>query len=255
MKPAHIASLLQNAAVRLRVAHRGASEQAPENTMAAFQLAAAMGADMIELDVHLTADDQVVVMHDDTVNRTTNGEGAIAMLNWSEIQPLDAGSWKDPNFAGAAVVRLDDVLAWCPKEVFLNIEVKGTPQTKGRLVGIVVQKILDASALPGTMISSFDHELLARARDLHPDITLGAIFYGRLWPTLDLAQRLRLSSLHPHVSTIDAAWVSTAQDAGIAVMAWTVTTKAEVTVCHEAGVRAMIVNDLTLLDPEQSVVS
>ncbi len=247
MKTTRIATLLQQSVDEIHVAHRGASEQAPENTMAAFQLAAAMGADMIELDVHLTADEQVVVMHDDTIQRTTNGEGSIAMLTWHDLQALDAGSWKGSSFVGSPIVRLDDVLAWCPPQMFLNVELKGSPQTRNQLVEIVVQKIREATAKSWTMLSSFDHEMLAHARKLDPDITLGAIFYGRLWPPLEMAQRLHLASLHPHVSSLDSSWVSSVQNAGIAVMAWTVTTHEEVAICRETGVRAIVVNDLRLL--------
>src|SRR5260370_12880151 len=93
-------------------AHRGASGYAPENTLAAFRLAQQLGADMVEFDVHLTADDRLVVIHDDTLERTTTGRGYVRDHSWDEIARLDAGVWYGPKFAGERVPLLDEALAW-----------------------------------------------------------------------------------------------------------------------------------------------
>jgi len=108
----------------LTVAHRGASAYAPENTMEAFTLAADQGADAIELDVHLTRDDEVVVMHDDRVDRTTNGTGEVRAMTLRDVQTLDAGGWFGPAWHGARVPTLDEVLARCADRVWVDIEVK-----------------------------------------------------------------------------------------------------------------------------------
>ena len=98
-------------------AHRGWSEKYPENTMLAFRAAAELGVDQIELDVRCTADGELVVIHDATVDRTTNGHGAVADMTLSELRALDAGSWKGEEFAGANIPTLDEFIAFADKQV------------------------------------------------------------------------------------------------------------------------------------------
>ena len=107
------------------LAHRGYSAKAPENTMAAFELALAVGADGIELDVHMTRDGEIVVIHDDTLDRTTNGKGPVSDQTMAELRELDAGSWFSPEFAGERIPTLKLVLELIKdKDVLLNIEIK-----------------------------------------------------------------------------------------------------------------------------------
>ncbi|RIJ48152.1 glycerophosphodiester phosphodiesterase [Maribellus luteus] len=105
-------------------AHRGAMQTHPENTLPAFQAAINAGAHMIELDVWLTKDGQMVVIHDNTVDRTTNGSGKIAELTLAEIKKLDAGSWKSPSFKGVRVPTFEEALKVMPRNVWLNIHMK-----------------------------------------------------------------------------------------------------------------------------------
>ena len=113
------------------IAHRGASGYAPENTFAAFDLAAEMNADMIELDVQLTKDRQIVVIHDDRVDRTTNGSGFVKDFTLEELQKLDAGSWYGPAFQGERIPTLEAVLKRYHKKIGLLIELKGHPSQVG----------------------------------------------------------------------------------------------------------------------------
>ncbi len=106
------------------VGHRGACAVAPENTLASFAQAVADGADIVEMDVRLTADEQVVVMHDATVDRTTDGRGRVSAMTLAELTRLDAGSWFDARFAGERVPALADVLAWARGRVGLLLELK-----------------------------------------------------------------------------------------------------------------------------------
>ncbi len=121
-------------------AHRGASRTHPENTLPAFREAIRLGAHQIELDVYLTKDKQLVIMHDATVDRTTDGKGKIADLTLAEIKQLDAGSWKGPQFAGERVPTLTEALAIMPENVWLNLHVKGSPE----LGTLVAQEIVRA---------------------------------------------------------------------------------------------------------------
>lgn len=106
-------------------AHRGASDTHPENTISAFREAIRLGAQMIEFDVALSKDDQLVLMHDSTVDRTTNGRGAVSELTLSELQKLDAGSWKNERFSSARIPTLDQTLEIMPENVWLNVHLKG----------------------------------------------------------------------------------------------------------------------------------
>ena len=105
-------------------AHRGFSGTAPENTLAAFRAAIDTGCDMIELDVHLSRDNQVVVIHDDTLERTTSGRGNVADQTYAELKRLDAGSWFDPRFSGERIPTLADVLSLARNRILVNIELK-----------------------------------------------------------------------------------------------------------------------------------
>ena len=105
-------------------AHRGASGHAPENTLAAFRLAFAMGAEMCELDIQQTADDRLVVMHDDTLERTTNGKGNLWEMTLAELQRYDAGLWYDQKFSGETLTTLEQVIAFARDKMKLNIAVK-----------------------------------------------------------------------------------------------------------------------------------
>jgi glycerophosphoryl diester phosphodiesterase len=109
-------------------AHRGANETHPENTLAAFREAVRLGAHMVEFDVQITKDKHLVIMHDKSVDRTTNGKGLVSNLTLSEIRKLDAGSWKSPGFKGEKVPVLKEALAVFPKNIWLNIHLKGNEE-------------------------------------------------------------------------------------------------------------------------------
>lgn len=120
-------------------AHRGAMQTHPENTLPAFQAAINEGAHMIELDVWLTKDGEMVVIHDNTVDRTTNGSGKIAELTLAEIKKLDAGSWKSPSFKGVRVPTFEEALKVMPRNVWLNIHMKEANEAPA-LVAEVLKK-------------------------------------------------------------------------------------------------------------------
>ncbi|SHJ28856.1 glycerophosphodiester phosphodiesterase [Pseudozobellia thermophila] len=118
-------------------AHRGAHEKHPENTMAAFREAIRLGAQMIEFDVRLSKDGHPVVIHDPSVDRTTNGSGAVKSLTLAELKTLDAGSWKSPEFSDEKIPTLQEVLAIMPKDIWLNIHLKG-----GKKLGKITAQLI-----------------------------------------------------------------------------------------------------------------
>lgn len=182
----------------LLVAHRGASGLAPENTMAAFELAVQGGADIIELDVRLSADGHVVVIHDDRLQRTTNGRGAVVSTALAELQTLDAGTWFDPRFANETIPTLAQVLTWArgpDPPMTLMIELKGDSQTLAcGLVEKSVQLIAEREMREDVMLISFYHPCLTQAKAVAPDIATGTIV--RLsWFDQLLARVLRVAPL------------------------------------------------------------
>ncbi len=204
----------------LVVAHRGASGEAPENTLPAFELARAQQADIIELDIRLTADREFVVIHDPTVDRTTSGRGEVAALTLAEIKSLDAGSWFDPAFAGTRVPTLAEVLEWAGGTVDLCIEIKSP---------------FPAAALPDLLetvgdypqarlaFASFDWDLIRRLKLLAPRARVGLI-WGRRPPAdpFETARQLGQANLHPNVALVDPDLVAKAHRLGLGVFVWTV---------------------------------
>ncbi|MDX9881658.1 MAG: glycerophosphodiester phosphodiesterase family protein [Prolixibacteraceae bacterium] len=118
-------------------AHRGAMGTHPENTIPAFRAAVEAGAHMIEFDVHLTKNKQMVVIHDSSVDRTTNGKGKVSDLTFDEIRELDAGSWKSPEFKGLQIPTPEEVLNEMPHNVWINIHIKGESELPAMLARLV----------------------------------------------------------------------------------------------------------------------
>jgi len=121
-------------------AHRGAMETHPENTIPAFRAAIDAGAQMIEFDVWLTKDNQMVIIHDPTVDRTTNGTGKVTDLTLEEIKKLDAGSWKSPEFTGEKIPALEETLAIMPYNIWLNVHIKGDGELPGMVARLLKQE-------------------------------------------------------------------------------------------------------------------
>ncbi len=162
------------------IAHRGISAKAPENSVASFLLAArAPGIDMIELDVQLTKDDEVVVLHDRTLQRTTTGNGAARNYTFDEIQRFDAGSWFDPSFSAERVPKLQDILQRVGHECWVNIEIKSHflhREPVGLLERRVLEVVNECGMNKGVMYSSFDHRLLTNLKRLNPTAITGVLY-------------------------------------------------------------------------------
>ncbi len=159
----------------LVIAHRGASADAPENTIVAFELALEQGADGIELDVHLSADEHPVVIHDFTLERTTDGAGPVSEHTVRELKRLDAGGWRDRRFRGQRVQTLQEVLERFRDRARFWVELKGGsalyPGIEDRVVSLLeIYDVVDRA-----LVQSFDHEAIARIRATSPEIRVGAL--------------------------------------------------------------------------------
>jgi glycerophosphoryl diester phosphodiesterase len=211
----------------IRIAHRGASGQghAPENTLAAFREAIEIGVDGVECDVHCTKDGAVVVVHDDTLNRTTDMKGVVEEMTLDEVKKADAGSWFDPRFAGERIPTLKEVLELTKGKVITVIEVK--PEG---ITGKVVGEIEKAAAADDVVLQSFHSSAVSSARELSPRVPRALLVGGktairRLLGVLELIQKaaetgagvLNLSS-----RIITPKIVEESHRRGISVWAWTV---------------------------------
>lgn len=182
------------------VAHRGASRRAPENTMEAFRLAVEAGADAIELDVHLTADGQLAVIHDETLDRTTDRTGPVASQTMDEIREADAGATfardDDSGFPfagqGLAVPTLPEVLEWLPQSIGLVIEIKARAAADAVVEAVAGHHVLSSGRLA---VISFDEASIERIRELNRDIKTGYL----LVPTQPIEPALVWATEHGHV--------------------------------------------------------
>ncbi|MGY8824201.1 MAG: glycerophosphodiester phosphodiesterase [Candidatus Latescibacterota bacterium] len=152
-------------------AHRGASGTHPENTEAAFVEALRLGVEAVELDVHLSLDQELVVIHDDTVDRTSDGSGQVRHMKWEQIGALDAGSWFDARFAGQRFLKLDEALDILEGDVRLNVHAKAHELDRAELATRVVRRLVDRKLLQRAFFAS-DQQTLALARRVNQYLTI-----------------------------------------------------------------------------------
>ena len=221
---------------RVVIAHRGASGTCPENTLAAFRRAAELGAHMIELDVQLTRDGEVVVVHDWTLDRTTDGSGPVGAATLADIRRLDAGAWFNPRFAGERVPTLAEVLAGVTLPVNVELKPVGDDGLEARALAIV-----DAAAAAGRVVfSSFDPHVLVRLRARAPGARIGVLWEGtRIEEAVRLAERVGARTLHVRKDVVTRTRVETARAAGLAVLAWTVNDPGESRQLEAAGIEGI----------------
>jgi glycerophosphoryl diester phosphodiesterase len=200
--------------------HRGAGFLAPENTMASFKLAQAIGVDTIELDVHLTSDGNLAVIHDHDVSRTTTGRGVIGEMTLAEVRQLDAGAKFSQAYEGERVPLLPEVLDWARDRIPLLIEIKGTPEPAPEIEAAVVKAVREAGSTDQVLVKSFFHKSVKRVRDLAPEIPAGILLASAPLNPVAMAQSAGADSLRNLCSywTEEAVWA--ARKAGLHTSAW-----------------------------------
>jgi glycerophosphoryl diester phosphodiesterase len=170
----------------LVTAHRGLSGEAPENTLPAFKKAIEVGSDMIELDVRFSKDGQMVVIHDDTLDRTTNGRGKVSDYTLKELKQLDAGSWFAPQFSGEQIPTLKEVLELARGKILINIEIKDDSPGQYKITDLAdraLQEVKKAGMAGRVIFSSFYPSSLQRIGESDPRIGV-ALLYHRDWNSL-----------------------------------------------------------------------
>ncbi len=230
---------LNQAGRPLIIGHRGASAHAPENTLAAFMLAQAQGADGVELDVMRCATGEVVVIHDDTVNRTTDGEGRVRALSLAALRRLDAGN-------GERIPTLDEVItatAGAPRPFLLNIEVKNYATPFDGLERLVVEVVRRHGCEDRVLFSSFNPLAVRRLAQLAPDIPRGILYHHgmpvhlrEVWMAPLVPHEFR----HPDIGLITPAFVAKLKAQGKRVNTWTVNERADIVRAATSGVHGII---------------
>ncbi|HMR50438.1 MAG TPA: glycerophosphodiester phosphodiesterase [Arachnia sp.] len=223
-------------------AHRGATEYAPENTIAAFAQAIELGASGIELDVQRTRDGVLVVIHDEQVQRTSNGRGKVVDLTFDEVRALDFSHGRDGH-RGTRIPSLQEVLDLvAPTQLVLNVELKNGVEFYPGMAFEVVDLAERSGMADRLLYSSFNHYSLAELRGRVAPSQLGLLYSDGLYEPWHYARRFGAGALHPNViiPLHDPDLVGRCHDAGIAVNVWTVNEEPHIAFLAELGVDAII---------------
>ena len=235
-------------------AHRGGGSFAPENTVAAFEVGARYGFTMAECDVKLSGDNICFLLHDDTVDRTSDGHGSAGELDYATIAGLDAGSWFGPHFSGERMPTLAELAESVAQlHMLVNIEIKPSPGREirtGEHVAVEAAQLWRGRTLP--LLSSFSEDALAAARAAAPDLPRGLLVGTVPADWRERTERLECESLHVEHHALDAALVSAFKSAGLRVMAYTVNELSRARTLVEWGVDAICTDRLDLIGPSWS---
>ena len=237
------------------IAHRGSSEYFPENTIAAFDHALELGFNFLELDIHLTLDNVLIVMHDSEVDRTSDGSGPINQMSLQQIKNLDAGSW----FEGPVVLNeiqrvptLEEILQRYSNQAHIHIEIKSGEDI---LPSILHKMLLDTnwisegvisnpSNVPGVSILSFDQDQLIRTKAVMPEVSHGLLVVEATDRDIEFCSLNGFEGLFPHVRTVSKNFIDMATDRGLYVGVWGVENKQDLEKVYSMGVHGVTVNDL-----------
>lgn len=235
--------LVASGCAGLAIGHRGATRLAPEDTLPSEARSHRLGSDYLELDVHLTADGVPVVIHDDTVDRTTDGHGAVSDLTLAQVRRLDAGSWFSPRYAGTRVPTFEQLLRYARRTgAALMPELKAgwTRRQVALVVGLVKRYGLERT----TVFQSLDPQALRYAAELDPAIARAGLVKDRLpADPVGWVRSFRGAALLPSYDLVDGDLVRTLHAADIAVIPWTVDSRSEWDRLRADGVDGIISND------------
>ena len=241
------------------VAHRGAGKLAPENTLAAFRLGASHGYRMFECDVKLSSDGVPFLMHDATLQRTTNAQAATELiagdLPWGALSQLDAGSWHSRAYAGESLPTLDAVAAFCiANGYFLNIEIKPTPGTERHTGEVVAQRaaLLWQGQAVAPLLTSFEVDALRGAQFKQPELPRGLLLDALWTGWLETALALECQAIVCNHVLWDRSSVAQAQCAGFRTLSYTVNDERTAQRLLALGTDSIITDRVDLFSPAQT---
>jgi glycerophosphoryl diester phosphodiesterase len=233
----------------LKIAHRGYSEKYPENTLPAFEAALGAGAHMIELDVHLTRDQKLVVIHDDYIDRTSNGTGRVGDMNLSALRKFDY-SYRFRERGACSIPLLEEVIDLVRGRAMLNIEIKNLPSRYRGIEAALAGRLKKMNFIDDAVVSSFDHYALDEIKRIEPGIKTGML-YSSLWLSFNReAEILGCYSVHPAVDAFDEQQARWARAQGMKVYPWVAKDAETMKRLIDSGqVDGVMVNDLELFGP------
>lgn len=218
-----------------KIGHRGAMGYAPENTLLSFRKAIEPGVDMVELDVHVCKTGELVVIHDETVDRTTDGHGYVAEMTLQELQMLNAGD-------GERVPTLCEVLDFINRRVQVNIELKGK-DTAQPACKVIQEYVRDRQwQNDDFLVSSFDYDELRVCRTLLSTIPLGLLISEQVFNYAEIAEKLGAKAVVPEYYLVNEKYVKDAHERGLQIMVWTVNEKNDIERMKRIGVDGIISN-------------
>lgn len=221
------------------IGHRGAAEAAPENTLASFREAKRQGAAWVEFDAKLSADNRCFLLHDDDLDRTSNGRGPARLKTWDELAKLDAGAWKGPQFVGEKLPLLRGCLELFQElDLSFNLELKPCPGRAEETARLVLDEIkaLWPASRPRPLISSFEIPCLEVSRDRHPDLPRGLLLETHPADWADLARRLAVETVNIWDRDANADWCREIKAAGFGLLVYTVNDAARAKTLIQWGV-------------------
>ncbi|WP_188456416.1 glycerophosphodiester phosphodiesterase [Virgibacillus oceani] len=228
------------------IAHRGASGHAPENTMAAFQKAFEMKADYIEIDVQLSKDGEMVIIHDTTLDRTTNGTGSVGDYTLEELKQLDAGSWFSEEYAGEKIPTFEEVIDAFRGKIGILIELKSPelyPGVEEKVADALRERNMDKPKNNKIIIQSFNHESVQTSKALLPTVPHG-VLAGMSWADVtdeELAEFAAYADyFNPNMNLLTPELVDRIHAAGMEIWPYTVRTQEQADHLFELGVDGII---------------
>ncbi len=226
------------------IAHRGASGNAPENTLAAIQMAADHGAKWIEIDVNISRDGVPVLFHDDGLNRCSNGSGLVIEHSVSTLQSLDAGSWFDKAFTGERIPTLEECLQLAIRlDLGVNLEIKPCSGWELPTTDAIADLLQQKTELPPIVVSSFSHVAMQQAAKRLPEIPRSCLYLVAPPDWQELTGEVGASNIHLHAnSLLDNKKVDTYHAQGLGVFCYTVNTAKEAVKLFSIGVDGVFTN-------------
>lgn len=236
------------------VAHRGATGYAPENTIAAFDLAVEMKADYIEIDVQRSKDGKLVLIHDTTVDRTTDGTGKVGDLTFDQLRSLDAGSWKGEQFVGEQIPTFEEILERYHGKVGILIELKTPelyPGIEEQVAKALKERNLDKPQNEKIIIQSFNFESMKKVNDLLPKVPVGVLTSNRADTTAEALQEFSTYAdwFNPSYGIVTEELVNQVHSLGMKIGSWTVRSQEAADFLFEMNVDAIITDYPDYVDP------
>lgn len=235
------------------IAHRGAGKLAPENTLAAFRMGAEHGFGMFECDVKLSADGEPFLLHDNELDRTTNGQGVAGLLSWDALSRLDAGSWHGRASFGEPLLRLEALSRWLQAlGLMVNLEIKPTPGDDARTGRVVAQHVarLWASAHVKPLLSSFSIDALRAAQQAQPELPRALLLDRWVFDAAEQARQLACLAVVVNHTQLTEERIASLQAEGLKVLTYTVNDAARANALWFSGLDGLITDRVDLFEPQ-----